>query len=82
MSNIVHFDIFTIRQYRDCYTLRVAIARPPNAPHCKYTKADFKRMDAANAKNGELLEKQFATLEEVLEEIKRLQFPQSIEEKG
>lgn len=82
MSDIVHFDIFTIRQYRECYMLQVGIARPANAPRYKHTKADFERLQATNAKNRELLEKQFATLEEVFEEIKQLQFPQLIEEKG
>ncbi len=72
----MHFDIFTIRQWRECYTLEVHIARPGNAPGYKYTKADFKRMNAANAKNRELLEREFATLEDVVEEIKHLQFPQ------
>lgn len=69
------FDIFIIRQWRECYTLEVKCSRPGNAPRYKFSKADFKRMHAANAKNRELLEKQFATLDEVMEEIKRLQFP-------
>ncbi len=68
------FDIFTIRQWRECYTLQIDIARPKNAPRYKFTDADFKRMQAASAKNLELLKKQFATLDEVMEEIKRLQF--------
>ena len=71
----MHFDIFTIRQWRECYTLEVKIARPRNAPRYKHTKADFARMRAANKKNRELLEREFATLDEVVEEIKLLQFP-------
>ena len=71
------FDIFTIRQYRECYILQVGIARPPNAPRYRHTKADRNRMLTANATNRELLERQFATLDEVVEEIKRLQFPQA-----
>ncbi len=71
----MHFDIFTIRQWRECYTLEVGIARPHNAPGHKFTKADFKRARAASAKNLELAEKEFATLEEVVEEIKHLQLP-------
>jgi hypothetical protein len=68
-----HFDIFTIRQWRDCYTLEVRIARPRNAPGYKYTKADFARLRAANAKNRELLEREFATLDDIVEEIRHLQ---------
>jgi hypothetical protein len=71
----MHFDIFTIRQWQGCYTLEVGIARPHNAPGYKFTKADFKRMRAASAKNLELIEREFATLEDVIEEIQRLQFP-------
>lgn len=71
----MHFDIFTIRQWKDCYTLEVNIARPANAPQHKYTKADFTRFRAANAKNRELIERTFATLDDVLAEIQRLQFP-------
>jgi hypothetical protein len=72
----MNFDIFTIRQWHECYTLQVKCSRPANAPRYKFTKADFKRERRASAKNLELLEKQFATLDEVIEEIKRLQFPQ------
>ena len=71
----MHFDIFTIRQWSDCYTLEVKSARPRNAPGYKYTKADFKRMKAANGKNMELVGREFTTLEDVVEEIKYLQFP-------
>jgi len=71
---MVAFDIFTIQQWRECYTLQVNCSRPANAPHYKFTKVDFKRMEVANAKNLELLKKQFATLDEVMEEIKRLQY--------
>ena len=71
------FDIFTIRQWKDCYTLEVKIARPQNAPRYKHTKADFKRLLDANAKNRELLERTFTTLEDVLAEIQHLQFPVS-----
>ncbi len=75
MNNSMHFDIFTVRQWKGLYTLQAGIARPSNAPHYKFTKADFRRMNAANAKNLELLQREFATLEDVMEEIKRLQFP-------
>ena len=71
----MHFDVFTIRQWRGFYTLEVGIARPHNAPGHRFTKADFERMRAANAKNLELLEREFATLEDVVEEIQHLQFP-------
>jgi len=71
----MHFDIFTIRQWHDRYTLEVKCARPANAPRYKFTKADRKRALAANAMNRELLEREFPTLEDVAEEIKRLQFP-------
>ena len=71
----MHFDIFTIRQWSDCYTLEVKIARPHNAPRYKHTKADFKRAHAANVKNMELVGREFTTLEDVVEEIKCLQFP-------
>lgn len=76
MEEMTAFDIFTIRQWRECYTLEVKCSRPANAPRYKFTEADFKRMQAANAKNLELLKKQFATLDEVMEEIKHLQFSQ------
>jgi hypothetical protein len=71
----MHFDIFTIRQWRECYTLEVRTARPRNAPGYKFTKADFKRMSDANTKNLELIGREFATLEDVVEEIQHLQFP-------
>jgi len=70
----LYFDIFTIRQWKECYTLEVKIARPRNAPRYKHTKADLARMRAANAKNRELLEREFATLNDIVEEIKQLQF--------
>lgn len=71
-----HFDIFIIRQWADCYTLEVKIARPRNAPRRKFTQADQKRMQAANKKNLELLEREFTTLEEVVTEIQQLQWPE------
>ncbi len=73
---MIAFDIFTIRQWRECYTLEVKISRPSNAPRYKFTKADQKRALAANAKNRELIGKEFATLEEVIEAIKQLEIPQ------
>lgn len=69
------FDIFTIRQWREGYTLHVDIARPRNAPRHKHTDADFKRRTTASKKNLELATQMFPTLDEVFEEIKRLQFP-------
>lgn len=74
------FDIFIIRQWRECYTLEVKCSRPSNAPRYKFTKADQKRLLAANAKSMELIGREFATLDEVMEEIKRLQFPVEEEE--
>lgn len=69
------FDIFTIRQWREGYTLEVKIGRPQSEPHNKHTKADTERARAANEKNMELIGRMFATLEEVFEEMKALQFP-------
>jgi hypothetical protein len=77
VADAVHFDLFTIQQWRECYTLQVQIERPRNAPRGKFTKADKQRALAANRKNRELLEREFTTLEEVIEEIQRLQFPAS-----
>lgn len=71
----MHFDIFTIQQWQECYTLRVGISRPSNAPRNKHTKADRKRLLAANAKNLELIDREFTTLEDVVQEIQHLQFP-------
>jgi hypothetical protein len=70
------FDIFHVQLYQQGYTLRVDIARPNNAPRYKHTKADFARRNAANKKNMELTGQIFPTLEELVEEIKRLQFPE------
>ncbi len=71
----MNFDIFTIRQWREGYTLEVKIARPRNAPRHKHTEADMKRIIAASRKDQELASRMFGSLEEVFEEIKRLQFP-------
>jgi hypothetical protein len=71
----MNFDIFTIRQWREGYTLHVGASRPHNAPRYRHTKADMKRNRAVNKKNQELNEHVFATLEEVFEEIKRLEIP-------
>lgn len=71
----VHFDIFTVRQWRECYTLEVGIARPRNAPRYKFTNADYDRIHAVSTKNMELVKREFATLEDVIEEIRHLQFP-------
>lgn len=71
----MRFDIFTVRQWRDCYTLEVKVARPRNAPRYKYTKTDKERLLSASKKNLELIGKEFSTLEAVMEEIKHLQFP-------
>lgn len=70
------FDIFTIRQWRQGYTLEVGISRPSNAPRGKFTKADRARAHAANKKNLELHMREPVTLEEIFEEIKRLQIPE------
>jgi hypothetical protein len=75
----MHFDIFTIRQWQQGYTLRVGIARPRNAPRGKFTKADQRRVLAANKKNQDLIGRMF-TLQEVMEVIKRLQIPEETEE--
>jgi len=77
-----HFDIFEIRQWREGYTLRVDISRPRNAPRGKFTKADRKRALTANRKNQELNERLFASLDEVHEEIKRLQIPEDAKLRG
>lgn len=71
----MNFDIFTIRQWRKGYTLEVGRARPNNAPRGRFTEADRKRKLAANRKNREYIGRMFASLEEVLEEIKLLQLP-------
>lgn len=69
------FDIFTIRLWRQGYTLEVKISRPANAPRYKRTKADGKRQLAAIRQNQKLNERLFPTLSEVFEEIGRLQIP-------
>lgn len=70
----MYFDTFTIRQWREGYTLKVEIGRPHNAPRYRRTDADVDRSLAADRKNQEL-RRIFPTLEEVFEEIKRLQIP-------
>lgn len=75
MRKNVRFDIFTICQWREGYTLEVRIARPHNAPRGKFTEADRKRELASIRKNMELRKCMFDTLEEACNEIKRLQFP-------
>jgi hypothetical protein len=71
----MHFDIFHIRQWHEGYTLSVDIARPNNAPRNRHTKADFARRVAASRKNIKL-SKQMFTWEELVKEIKRLQYPE------
>lgn len=75
---MTHFDIFTIRQWREGYTLSVKIARPNNAPRYKHTTADSKRAVAYSKKNMELADKTFATLDDVFAEVNRLQFPAEV----
>lgn len=77
---MTHFDIFTIHQWREGYTLEVKITRPRNAPRYKFTDADRKRQLTAVRKNQEYIGYMFTTLDEVFEEIKRLQFPMQAEE--
>jgi hypothetical protein len=71
------FDIFTIRQWREGYTLEVEKGRPRNAPRGKFTKADRKRKLASLRKTMELRERLFPTLEDVFEEIKLLEMPKA-----
>jgi hypothetical protein len=74
------FDIFTIYQWSEGYTLEVEKGRPRNAPRGKFTKADRKRRLASLRKTMELRERIFPTLEEVCEEIKRLEIPKAGEQ--
>lgn len=68
------FDIFTVRQWREGYTLEVNISRPRNAPSFKHTEADRKRRAASAKMNYEhLANKIFPTLEDVMKEIKKLE---------
>jgi len=69
------FDLFTIRQWREGYTLQVKTARPTNAPRYKHTEADRRRDVRSAKKNMELAGKLFPTIEDVMVEIKKLEIP-------
>lgn len=67
------FDHFTIEAWEDGYTLKAKIMRPPGSSPLRRTETDRVRERTASQKNVELADKIFATLEELMAEIKILE---------